>query len=299
MAWTKKQLSEATTAYERALRRAGRSPGTITTYVGDARRFIEWLDGSPILGRSRSVRSKKSAKPVLRVRGVGANGLIACPAELRKLVRAWAAAGRPAQVGIAWPRDRWLAAFPRHRAMLRSLPDELDRSGVRRVAAGSTASDVATEAAFIATMAWGYGWVGYGPHRTAKMLGSAPDALARLRLVALSAQEEGAAAAYGHLARDCRIKGLGPAFGTKFIVFCQPRDARPATLIHDELVSAWLKAHGRPDLVTIPWRLPAYEAYLEQVHAWADELAIEPEAVEYLIFQSMADERGNQWASPR
>lgn len=34
------------------------------------------------------------------------------------------------------------------------------------------------------------------------------------------------------------------------------------------------------------------------MHSWAVELELSPEAVEYLIFQSMADKRGNQWSIP-
>jgi hypothetical protein len=149
---------------------------------------------------------------------------------------------------------------------------------------------------FVATMAWGFGWVGYGPHRTVKMLAT-PDAVTRLHAVRQAILSAGAVAGYRRLAGDCRIKGLGPAFGTKFITFCQPAGVRPAALIHDELVSTWMAANGRPDLSSTAWSGPTYEAYLDQVHRWADELQIDPEAVEYLIFQSMADERGNQWAT--
>ena len=110
---------------------------------------------------------------------------------------------------------------------------------------------------------------------------------------------EGALPAYRHLAGDYRIPGLGPAFGTKYIAFCQPGGHRPAALIHDELVSTWLATNARPDLSSTAWSVAIYEAYLDQVHRWADELEIDPEVVEYLIFQSMADERGSQWATTR
>lgn len=296
MAWTREQLDEALVTYERELHRAGRRPGTITTYVGDARRFVDWLDGERVVRRDGTERI---IRPAARARRVFQLGLIPTPPALTKLVHGWKGIGEPAQIAVAWPRDRWTTAFPRQRAMLRALPDTLDRMAIRGIAATAADSDAATEAAFVATMAWGFGWVGYGPHRTAKMLVTTPDALPRLRRVAVAARDESAVAAYGLLVHACRIKGLGPAFGTKFIAFCQPVEARPTALIHDELVSSWLAEHGRPDLSAAAWSRPTYEAYLAQMHAWADRLGVAPEVVEYLVFQAMADERGNQWASPR
>lgn len=295
MSSTKRDLVNAVARYERELFVAGRAPGTIATYVGDARRFVEWLAGSKVAPVARGVRP-------LEARRIAASGrvrLIApiqAPLDLRRLATAWARRGRPPQAGILWPRDRWVAAFPHYRATLHQLPDVLDRAGVREVAGAGDLSLASTEAVFVATMAWGFGWVGYGPHRVVRMLGT-PDASARLHLVRQAVVSDGALAAYRHLAGKCRIKGLGPAFGTKFIAFCQPAGARPVALIHDELVSTWLATNGRPDLSSTTWSVPIYEAYLDQVHRWANELGIDPEAVEYLIFQSMADERGNQWAT--
>jgi hypothetical protein len=271
MAWTKRELDEALVVYERSLVQAGRTRGTITTYVGDVRRFIDWLAGAQ---------------------------QIPPPPALVALAGRWADAGRPPQPGIAWPRDRWTTAFPGHLSLLRALPDLLDRDAVRGVAGRASESEAASEAAFIATMVWGFGWVGYGPHRTANML-AIPWTPARLDAVAKTVIDAGAVAAYGRLAGDCRIRGLGPAFGTKFIAFCQRPAAVPVALIHDELVSAWLAANGRPDLGSAAWSPSTYKAYLEQIHGWAASVDLTPETVEYLIFQAMADARGNQWASGR
>lgn len=297
VSWTKRELDEAVTRYERDLIVAGRTPGTIATYVGDARRFVEWLAGAQVVPAARGVRPSGTHRILASAR-VRLIPPIRAPRDLQRLAAAWERRGRPPQPGIPWPRDRWVAAFPHHRATLQRLPDVLDRDGVRAVAAGGSPSATSTEAAFVATMAWGFGWVGYGPHRAVKMLAT-PDAAARLLSVRQAVVSDGALAAYGRLAGDCRIKGLGPAFGTKFITFCQPPEVRPRALIHDELVSTWLAANGRPDLSSTAWSGAIYEAYLDQVHRWADELRIDPEAVEYLIFQAMADERGNQWATSR
>jgi hypothetical protein len=297
MAWTRRQLDEALTAYERDLVAAGRTRGTVTTCVGDARRFVEWLAGDRDLEARPRTPKSRVAEPGGRTRRAATGSLVPPPAILRKLVDRWKGRGRPAQEAMPWPRDRWEAAFPTHKEVLRALPDELDRSSVRDVCARAVVSERAAQQALLATLAWGYGWVGYGPHRADAML-LAPDAAKRLRAVAKIAASEGAIAAYRSLGHENRVKGLGPAFGTKFIAFCQPETVLPPALIHDELVTAWLEANGRADLRASTWAPRKYEAYLDQVGAWATELRVTAETIEYLIFQDEADRRpGNQWAS--
>ena len=67
---------------------------------------------------------------------------------------------------------------------------------------------------------------------------------------------------------------------------------------NDEPATAWLEANGRGDLRASTWAPRKYEAYLAQMEAWAKELRVTPETVEYLIFQDEADRRpGNQWVS--
>jgi site-specific recombinase XerD len=61
MAWTRRQLDEAVTACELALQRAGRTAGTVTTYVGDVRRFVEWLAGSRDLEARALSRGSRAA----------------------------------------------------------------------------------------------------------------------------------------------------------------------------------------------------------------------------------------------
>lgn len=299
MAWTRRRLDQAVVEYERVLTEAQQAPGSIRTAVGDARRFVRWLDGEFEPQARKDSRVSRRPRSTVETRRPALRGLVSAPKELMTLIEQWNKQGRPPQVGIEWPRERWRAAFPGQRALWRDLPDLLDRKSVRAITDRAAESPAAAETALIATLAWGFGWVGYGPHRADKMLMSNHNSRRHLQAVAKLARVDGAMAAYRGLAREHRVKGLGPAFGTKFIAFCQPAGAQPAALIHDQLVGAWLAAHGRSDLASASWSASRYEAYLDQIHVWADALGVNPETVEYLIFQAEADARGNQWATRR
>ncbi|MGK2849822.1 MAG: hypothetical protein ACSLFN_02775 [Candidatus Limnocylindrales bacterium] len=212
------------------------------------------------------------------------------------LVERSRAEGNPGQTPISWPMSRWVGHFPLFRDAIQRLPAQLDRSAVRAVAQLATGSEDNALVAFIATMAWGFGSVGYGPYRTQQMLVRTPDGPRFLQSAAVAVRDHGAVAGYVKLSSECRIKGLGPAFGTKYIAFCQPYGQLPTALIHDELVSTWLSRNGRPDLSTTSWAPRVYEAYLDQMAVWGHELNETPERLEFLIFRSMSNERGNQWS---
>jgi hypothetical protein len=151
----------------------------------------------------------------------------------------------------------------------------------------------------LAVMAWGYGNVGYGPFRTKKILTSRPDAARCLEQVAQTLERDGAVAAYRRLASsaDCRLRGLGPSFGTKFLYFSQPQCHQVTALIFDSLVSEWLFREANLYLPCQTWRAVTYEAYLSTMQAWSRELGVRPDDVECSIFQAMAAERANQWAT--
>jgi hypothetical protein len=289
-AWTRAQVVDALPRYEQELVAIGRTPGTIATYLGDARRFIDWLTGE-----SAPVASALARRSVIRRRHPLMSRSTP-PATLIELLSEWQRAARPQQPGIAWPKGRWLTYFPDQGETLRGMPQLLDRPAVREIASRAADGLAQAEAAFVATMAWGFGYVGYGPFRTDRMLRATPDATRRLMNVAVSIRDEGAVAAYARLGSDCRIKGLGPAFGTKFLAFSQPARQQPVALIHDDLVSSWLSGEGRSDLSQTGWSTSTYAAYLDQMHTWAEVVKEDPETIEYLIFQVMANARGSQWS---
>lgn len=217
------------------------------------------------------------------------------PVVVASVVEAWVAAGRPPQPGIPWPRLAWLEAFPEHEALWRRLPDRLDRASVRAEALNAHASHDTALRAFLTTMAWGYGNVGYARHRVQRVLQNL-EAVDRLRTAVEVLHQRGGLAAYERLAdpRGSRLRGLGPAFGTKFLAFATAD--RPAPIL-DEMVSTWLARNLNLHIVHNRWHPPSYQQYLSLTQSWAKELALSPEDVEFCIFRSEVVTRpGNQWA---
>jgi len=141
------------------------------------------------------------------------------PSAVCRLVDEWRAAGSPPQVGIEWPRQRWVDQFPAHAQGLAALPGRLSRQLVRQACLDAAGTPAAALDAFIAVMAWGYGRVGYGPFRVRRVLASVPDPGERLQVAAGELARGGPAAAYALLGDGGvpRLPGLGPAFGTKFL----------------------------------------------------------------------------------
>jgi hypothetical protein len=220
-----------------------------------------------------------------------------CSSSVDRVVTEWQAHGRPRQQGIRWPRERWLATFPESAHVLASLPDYLDRPTTRAACLGAPGSPTAASHAFVAVMAWGSGAVGYGPWRTARILQTSVDAPDRLVSVAQRLAEAGALDAYGLLGGDCRLRWLGPAFGTKYLYFCPQSPADPQALILDRLVARWLARHVDRPFNSLSWSSRRYRRYLDLVGSWADALGVAPDDVEWCIFQAESDQTRNQWAA--
>lgn len=264
-----------------ALQRA--RPHVNPSVAGDIDRALAALPGS-----TRATGTKT---------GRGLTGTTAIALEvLRGLVRDWRQRGSPPQRAIKWRQADWMAAFPDHRDNLARLPSSLDRDVVRRVAARGAQDPKEAEFAFLVVKAWGEGDNGYGPFRAQESLELTTEPGTRLMTVAQTLAARGAFAAYQRLSDrgDSRIFSLGPAFGTKFLYFCQPDDQRPQALIHDKNVSDWLRENAGLNLPSVSWSEPRYRAYLAQMHIWAEDLDCSPDDVELCMFRSVLGS-GNQW----
>ncbi|MEE3922081.1 hypothetical protein V2I01_38755 [Micromonospora sp. BRA006-A] len=131
----------------------------------------------------------------------------------------------------------------------------------------------------------GYGPVGYGAFRTARVLCENVDAPRILRDVALKTRRDGGAEAFGWL-KQHRLRHLGVSFATKYLYFCSGAEASPA-LVLDRRVQRWLWRHA--DLhVSLNWNVDDYRRYLCLVTKWAGELDLRPDEVEYLMFWTTA-----------
>ncbi len=195
---------------------------------------------------------------------------------------------------MEWARSRWAEALPQFEDRFMSLPDRLDRDSVRRACQEAGSDTFRATEAFAVVMAWGFGQVGYGPHRTARILAT-PDAPTRLHEVVLSLSVDGALAGYRTLASHSRLHGLGPAFGTKYLYFCQPRPTSQVALILDALVASWLTREAQVHADPVPWSVSTYAKYLDLMHIWGEELRCSADEIEMCIFRSMATERGSAW----
>ena len=135
----------------------------------------------------------------------------------------------------------------------------------------------------------------YGAFRAARVLRENRQSPATLCRAAQVVRRDGGEAAFGWLKRN-RLHWLGVAFATKYLYFCSGPDAPPA-LIVDRVVQRWLRRHADCH-VRLNWHVGDYGRYLETAAAWAGELGITPDEVEYLVFSDcLLEEPGSSpWA---
>lgn len=227
---------------------------------------------------------------------------IPVPPALTYVVQRWRERGESSQPASRWSRSSWRKRFPSHHSFLNALPDSIDRAEATRHATRAGTPEGA-ELAFLVAMIWGYGPVGYGAWRTARVLTENPHATDRLAEVAVVARDEGALAAFGNLA-DKPLRYLGVAFGTKYLRFVTSAQSsnRASAPILDAVVRRWVATHTGLRLNIDEWRLDVYERYVAMLTSWSTELDLTADTVEELIFRSAISQEGSalwgeQWAS--
>ena len=182
----------------------------------------------------------------------------------------------------------------------RTAPARISRDQVVAATRGAAERSQWSEA-LVASYVWGQGRNGYGPHRLKEILAepTVDDALA---VAAATLRGEGAVAAYHGL--HGAVKGLGPAFFTKFLCFLDQShvldqgysldlatDApvAPRALILDQRIARVMRAHATrvgADMALASasdvaawiwsdggWTSHRYGMYLGWIHSATEQLA--------------------------
>ncbi|MEV7132141.1 hypothetical protein AB0N24_04550 [Arthrobacter sp. NPDC093128] len=218
------------------------------------------------------------------------------PDNLRRRFERWDAEGRPPQKAFAWEKPSW-QKYLGNRSILETLPNPIDRAGVLEPFQLVHDQDSALDA-YIASYLWGYAKANFGPYRADRVirlnkdLGNGKDFAAELEALAGIAMTDGGNAAFQHIVdrRQSNRKFFdqwGPAFATKFISFAtKTSDQVPTTTIMDSVVVDWFREHYKAiGPLWLNWNsASSYRRYTECIAEWAEDLGIEPEEVEQLIF---------------
>lgn len=152
--------------------------------------------------------------------------------------------------------------------------------------------------AYVASYLWGYARAEFGPYRAARVMRLNTDAengkdfRGELHTLARIAMEEGGVAALQHVmderARSRKFfEQWGPAFATKFISYAtKASPAVDTTTIMDTIVTGWFAEHcGEIGPLRLNWHsADSYRRYTGCIAVWAEDLGLEPEQVEQLIF---------------
>lgn len=221
----------------------------------------------------------------------------AVPVDLRRRFQKWDANGRPPQMPFGWKKSNW-QKYLGSRSILETLPNPINRGGVLKSFKLIHDSDSALDA-YIASYLWGYAGTGFGPYRAERVirLNTDPEAGknfgAELHTLARIATTDGGNAAFEHVVDKRQgdrkfFVWWGPAFATKFISFATKASNQVATTpIMDSIVAGWFRKHYK-DLgpLWLTWNSAgSYRRYTACMAEWAEELGIEPEQVEQLIFR--------------
>ncbi|MBY6708087.1 hypothetical protein HQ308_14875 [Rhodococcus sp. BP-241] len=194
--------------------------------------------------------------------------------------------------------SKWVGHLDGVSDVLETLPSELDRALAARRIDELLADNVA--GAFVVAMIWGHGSSGYGPYRTARILtdSTAPASsplsegvIEKLTRSVSVAQDGDAVLGYRFLTHASPVRGLGPAFFTKWLYFVTARGNPTSPLaapILDALVINWMRKHAGVRIragYTIDYRV-----YLDHLTAWGAATDHTPVEVEERIFRLMRDD---------
>lgn len=199
---------------------------------------------------------------------------------------------------IAFNPVSWSHKFPQDGDILEIIQrytDRLSRGDVLSIGHPDVNGNVRIRKLFLAAMIWGYGRIGYGPHRTHRMLQTVN--------VGEILRESFDAVAMGNFSQayaDLQINWCGPSFFTKFLYFAgRLCNANPMPLILDSRVVSSFRLllddmglDSRdfaisciPNGLCFPRRdADGYVAYVNTMNDWALQLGCLPDSLELFLF---------------
>lgn len=214
------------------------------------------------------------------------------PPALRTAFEEWDEGARQPQPAFEWDRGAWERWLPEFIDVLQQFPNPIDRAAVTPWFAEIDDEDTAVNA-YLASYVWGYAGANFGPYRAQRVITSNATFRSDLVEFAKVAQNDGGLAAFEYVVSQkagssAFFKFYRPAFATKFIYFAtKARPDMPTTPVMDSVICGWF-ADNVPEVPLYPsWSSAnSYRRYVDCAQKWADQLGIEVDDVERLIFKS-------------
>lgn len=195
------------------------------------------------------------------------------------------------QVGTAL--NKWVETFPHEKKFLQKFSKNLNRSNISKVCLSSKYN---VRRKFLLVMLWGYGNSGVGAYRTKKITNQSNFDKKLKNVFELSRNSQNIDA-FSYLSLN-QIKGFGPAFASKFIYFCTPKQKSCAP-IYDARVRNWLKKYAKKELpwarlAQASWHTNSYSAWCGWLQNQAEILGVSWDKLEYLIFDDSKQIQSNR-----
>ncbi len=203
------------------------------------------------------------------------------------------------QQSVNWDLDSWLESIPSQSGFLKSLYarnlGSLDRNLVRNVL-HTQAQNKDYLSGFIAVMIWGYAGDKRGASRIKKIFSDVSLATS-LETTYDLLQSGNIREAYEQFVRN-GPKGIGPAFGTKYLYFAAPKNLNTKPLILDRLISVGLEKWSDFKINSLNASTDDYIYYLNYMKESGSKLNIGADNLELVLFSEVAKLGSNSvWAS--